>query len=459
MFNATWTLAALGGLALVALGIWAAGPLVDVFAPGFAGDPGKHALTVELLRLCFPYIFLLMLVAVAMGALNARGHFLAPAVAPVLLNVCLIAAAFAGRAWLDVPVLALGVAVGVAGVLQVALQVPPLSRRGLSPRPVFDPGHPALRQLGRLMLPAVLGASVFQLNLLLSRFLASFLGDGAVSYLYYASRLIEFPLGVFVFALGAASLPSFSRLVSGGDREGLRASFSATLGMNLALCLPSSVGLMLLCEPIFAVLFGWNPAVFGDDAMAASSSALWCYALGLVPIAVTRSYVNLCVAHHDTATPARGAVASLLVNALASLALIGPLPAGRLPSWFLELQHAWAVWDLGLVGLALASTLGALANAIFVIAVARTRHRAALEPGAARGWLRLGLATVVLGVFLVGLDALLPIPLRASAAGVALLVVHVLAAALLYLAVLFALGSAEARLLVDVVRRRPARFS
>ncbi len=309
------------------------------------------------------------------------------------------------------------------------------------------------------MLPAVLGASVFQLNLLLSRFLASFLGDGAVSYLYYASRLIEFPLGVFVFALGAASLPSFSRLVSAGDRDGLRSSFSATLGMNLALCLPSTVGLMLLCEPIFAVLFGWNPAVFGGAAISASSNALWCYALGLVPIAVTRSYVNLCVAHQDMATPARGAVVSLLVNAAASLALIGPLPAGRLPSWLLEIQHSFSVFDLGFVGLALASTFGALANAVWVIAVARTRHGAALERGAWKGWLRVGVATLVLGGVLVGLDARLPIPQLASLSGVSLLVVHVFGGALLYFAVLLALRSAEARLLIGVLWRRRASLS
>jgi putative peptidoglycan lipid II flippase len=372
----------------------------------------------------------------------------------VLLNLCLIGAAFAGRAWLEVPVLALGIGVLIAGVLQVLLQVPPLRSRGLAPRPLLDPTHPALRALGRLMLPAVLGASVFQLNLLVSRFLASFLGDGAVSFLYYGSRLIEFPLGVFVFALGAASLPSFARLVSADDRPGLRESFGATLGVNLALCLPSTLGLMWLCEPIFGVLFGWDPEVFGAAALEGTSRALWFYALGLVPIAVTRSYVNLCVAHHDTATPARGAGVSLVVHAFAALALIGPLPAGRLPGWLLELQHGLVVVDLGFVGLALASTIGALGNAVYVIAVARTRYGALVGAVRLRGWLRLVVATGALAATLALLEALWPIPPRASLMGAVALAVHVLTAAAVYAAVLALLKSEELSLLAGVFQRR-----
>ena len=303
------------------------------------------------------------------------------------------------------------------------------------------------------MLPAVLGASVFQLNLLLSRFLASFLGDGAVSYLYYASRLVEFPLGVFVFALGAASLPSFSRLVSGRDPEGLRSTFGSTLGMNLALCIPSTVGLMFLCEPIFAVLFSWNPSVFGPEAVDASSRALWFYALGLVPIAVTRTYVNMCIAHQDTATPARGAVVSLVTNAAASLALIGPLPAGRLPEWLVSLQHAGVMADLGFVGLALASTLGALANAVYVMAIAGWRYGALLDARRLAGWWRLIAASGVLALALLALRAWAPVPLEASLAGLALLALHVVAAAGLYLAVLVGSGSGEGRLLAGIPLR------
>ena len=183
-----------------------------------------------------------MLVAVAMGALNATGHFLAPALAPVLLNLCLIAAALGAGGILDPPILILGVAVILAGFLQVGMQVPPLRQRGLSPRPVFEPGHPGLRRLGRLMLPAVLGASVFQLNILVSRLLASFSGDGAVSNLYYADRLIEFPLGVFVFAIGTASLPVFSRLVkelSALQSETARARYLERLWQLLMFLEPS----------------------------------------------------------------------------------------------------------------------------------------------------------------------------------------------------------------------------
>jgi putative peptidoglycan lipid II flippase len=211
-FNATWTLAALVGAGISVAGIVFADPLVRVFAPGFLDDPAKFELCVKLLRICFPYILLLSVFAVAMGALNALGHFFVPAIAPVVLNACIIAAALLGRGAAE-PIVWVAVAVVLAGAVQVLVQFPPLRARSLHPRPVFEPGHPLVRRLLTVMAPAVLGASVYQFNLLVVRFLSSFLGDGAVSYLFYADRLLEFPLGVFVFAIGTASLPSLSRLV------------------------------------------------------------------------------------------------------------------------------------------------------------------------------------------------------------------------------------------------------
>jgi putative peptidoglycan lipid II flippase len=456
VFDATWTGAALGGLLLVGAGILLSDPLVRIFAPGFALEPGKHELCVRLLRLCFPYILMLILVAVAMGALNALGHFLAPALAPVLLNLALISGALVSAAVVDPPILALGVAVVVAGVLQVGLQLPPLRHRGLAPRVRVEPTHPAVRQLLRLMAPAVLGASIFQLNMVVSRFLSSFLGDGAVSYLYYADRLLELPLGVFVFALGTASLPAFSRLARSGDHGALREAFTGTLGLGLALSIPSTVGLILLREEIFRVLFAWNPSIFGDEAARACARALQLYALGLVPITVSRMCVGLCFAHENARSPARAAAWTFAVHGIAALALIGPLPEGGLPTALLRVQHALVVADLGYAGLAAAASIGALVNAIYLVAVVVRRYVPLFSRQQGVRLLRLLAASAALAAAVEGSRRLMPAPSGPTPLGLALLLLHVGVGIAVYAGVLAWLRSPE---LGALLRMRPRRES
>lgn len=453
VFNATWTLTALAGAVVTALGMLFADPLIALFAPGFALEPGKHELAVQLLRLCFPYILCLMLVALAMGALNALGHFLTPAVAPVLLNLCLIAGAVSGALWFDPPILALGAAVIAAGLLQVLLQISPLQRRGMAPRPLFRFGHPALRRLAVLMGPAALGASVFQINVLVSRFLSSFLGDGAVSYLYYADRLLELPLGIFIFALGTASLPSFARLAKGADPEALRSAFEGTLALATALALPAAAGLILIRQPLFAQLFAWNPATFGQPAVEGCAVALLCYAGGLVPIAVARVAVMLSVANEDTRIPARGAVVGVAVHLVAALALIGPLPAGELPAWFIRLQHAWGLADLSYPGLALAATIAAVANAVYVWIALRRRYGGLVRRTFLARALRIVGATALMSLVVLSATRLWPVPETASALGVCLLGLHVGLGAVSYAVALVALRSPEVVSLVRVFRR------
>jgi len=450
-FNATWTLAAVVGAGIALGGIAFADPLVRVFAPGFLEDPEKFALCVTLLRICFPYILLLSVFAVAMGALNATGHFFAPAIAPVLLNVCIIVAAL-GSTGLAEPIVAVAVAVLVAGVAQVAAQVPPLRRRGLSPRPLLALGHPLVRRLVTVMAPAVLGASVYQFNLLVVRFLSSFLGDGAVSYLFYADRLLEFPLGVFVFAIGTASLPSLSRLVKRGERDALRDAFSGTLAFAVALALPSTVGLVLLREPLIAGLFAWTD-MFDSAAVEGCARALLCYAIGLVPITVSRICVQLCFSHENTRTPARAAAVSLTVNVVAALALIGPLPDGVLPAGLVGLQHALVVADLGYAGLALATSIAAAANALYLAAYCRARYGVFVPRRDADRWLRIAGASAAMGAALAGLSQVLPLPRQASAAGLALLAVHVAGGAGAYFAALGLLRSPDLAAFRALLRR------
>ncbi len=447
VLDAVWTLATLVGLAIALAGMLWAGPLIRAFAPGFALVPGKHDLAVYLLRWCFPYILLLTLVAVAMGAQNALGRFFAPAVAPVLLNLAMIAGAVCGALWFEPPILAMGGAVVVAGLLQVWLQIPALRALGFAPRPSLGFGHPAVRRLGRVMAPAVLGASVFQINVFASRFLSSFFGDGAVSYLYYADRLLEFPLGVFVFALGTASLPSFAGLVRAGDRSALERSFADTLLLTLALVLPSAVGLALLARSIFGALFG-----FAGEAAAGCAAALLGYVVGLVPIAVARIYTGLCLAHQNTRTTAHAAVVALLANLAFSLVLIGPLPAGALPEGATAAQHRIALVDLGYAGLALAASLASLANALYLVLAARRLYGRVLPPDFPGRAARLLVACGALALAVIatgrafGAEPAPPMALAALAAQVA-------AGAAAYGAALLGLGSPELSRLRSLLRR------
>jgi putative peptidoglycan lipid II flippase len=450
-FYATWTLALLAGLAICLVGMWFADPLVVAFAPGYSADPVKRALTGELLRLCFPYIVSLTLVAVAMGALNVMGHFFRPAIAPVFLNLCQIAAVFLGLWFFETPIVALAWGVAIAGLLQVLAQLGPLRERGFAPRLLYAPRDPAIRQLLAMLLPSIVGASAYQLNTITTRAIASFFGDGPVSYMYYATRLMELPLGVFVFGLATSSLPLFARQVAGKDRAGLDRSFSSTIGLVLALTLPCTAGLVLLRDSIVSVLFGWNPETFGAEAIRGCGLALFYYGLGLVPIGLARIWVNLCIAHHDTRTGAQAAVVSLTVNVAAALTCVGPLPAGVLPDWAIELQHRCVLADFGYLGVALATSLAAAANAAYVVAVSRLRHGTHVHARDWIGYLRLVAATALLCVVLVAGEWLAPA--RASIGAAVRLVLLIVVGGLAYLTGLWALGAPEFALVSGLLRR------
>ena len=451
VFHATWTLALLAGLAICLVGMLLADPLVVLFAPGYSADPVKRALTGDLLRLCFPYIVSCTLIAVAMGALNVLGHFFRPAIAPVFLNVSQIVAVFAGLWLFDPPILALAWGVVVAGILQVWAQLGPLRERGFAPRLLWVPGDPAIRKLLWMLLPSVLGASAYQLNTMTTRAVASFFGDGPVSYMYYATRLLELPLGVFVFGIATSSLPLFARQVASQDRPGLERSFASTIGLVLALTLPCTAGLVLLRDPIVSVLFGWNPKTFGAEAVRGCGLSLLYYGLGLVPIGLARIWVNLCIAHHDTRTGAQAAIVSLVVNVLAAVTLVGPLPSGVLPDWALELQHRLVIADFGYLGVALATSLAAAANAGYVIGVARLRYGAHVHTRDWLGYLRLVAATALMCVVLIAAQWLAPA--RASLLAAIRLLLVIAAGGLVYLAGLWLFGAPEFALVRGVLRR------
>src|SRR5262245_3862428 len=252
------TLLFLALVATAAIGVALAPVIVYLTAPGFAADPGKYALTVQLLRITFPYIVFISLVALAAGILNTWSRFSVPAFTPSLLNVSFIVGAvfFADR--FDPPVLVLAWAVFIGGVLQLAFQVPYLLRLGLMPRWRLDLSHPGVRRILLLMLPAAFGVSVSQVSLLINQIFASFLQTGSVSWLYYADRLMELPAGVLGVAVGTILLPSLSKYHADANQAEYAKLLDWGLRVTLLLAVPSAVGLAVLALPLVAALFQYG---------------------------------------------------------------------------------------------------------------------------------------------------------------------------------------------------------
>ncbi|WP_026167471.1 murein biosynthesis integral membrane protein MurJ [Desulfovibrio oxyclinae] len=337
----------------------AAGPVTLAIAPGFADDSELFATTVSLVRICFPYVIFICGVALCMGILNSHQRFLAPALAPAVLNVALIIAALISHyAGYNV---AYGMAYGVlaGGAAQLLMQQGALSRIGFRRRgrwSLFDPG---VRRMGLLMLPTVFGAAVYQLNILLGTLLASFLPTGSVSYLYYADRLVQFPLGVFGLAVSTAALPSLAALAAKGEMDDFGGALRSANGLTLFIALPAAAGLMALAEPVISVLFGHGK--FGPEAVSSTASALIAYSAGLPFIALSRPLVSAFYALEDTKTPVKIAVLCLFVN-------IG--------------LGAWLMVPLKHVGLAVAVSAASLVNALLLFIFLRRRVSVAPVEGA-----------------------------------------------------------------------------
>ena len=335
------------GLALLlitVLGILGAPLLVLAFAPGFAGDPGQRVLAADMLRLTFPYLLFISLTALAGGILNTFGRFGVPAFTPVLLNLVLIACALWLAPHMERPIVALAWGVLIAGVVQLAFQVPFLARLGLLPRPRFNPRDPGVRRMLGLIGPSLLGVSVAQINMLLSALLASFLAAGSISWLYYADRLMEFPLGVLGVALGTVMLPKLSREHVGQSSEAFSRTIDWALRWVLLLGLPAALGLALLAGPLFATLF-YSDA-FGINDVHMAGQALTAYGFGVLGFLGVKILAPGYYARQQTRAPVRIALVSMLVNLILSLALM---------------------WPLGHAGLALATTLAALVNAALLL--------------------------------------------------------------------------------------------
>src|SRR5260221_1577422 len=241
------------------VGVRTAPLLFYLWARGFTADPAKFDLTVRMLRITFPYIAFISLVAFSAGVLNTWNHFAVPAITPALLNVAFIVAAVVFAPYFDPPVVALAWAVFAGGVLQLALQVPYLRRMGLLPRWRLDLSHPGVRRILKLMAPAAFGVSISQVSLLINTIFASFLVSGSVSWLYYADRLMEFPAGMLGVALGTILLPSLSKYHATADHAEYSRLLDWGLRLTVLLAVPAAAALAVLAIPLPAALFHYGP--------------------------------------------------------------------------------------------------------------------------------------------------------------------------------------------------------
>ncbi|MFV0278409.1 MAG: murein biosynthesis integral membrane protein MurJ, partial [Parahaliea sp.] len=340
-----------GSLLLVTCLAGLGAPLVAaLFAPGFLDDAAKYDAVTRMIRITFPYLLLISMTGFCGAILNSYGRFAVPAFTPVFLNLSLIVAATVAAPGFGEPVYALAWGVALAGLLQLLFQLPSLYRLDLVPRPIWDARHEGVRRILKLMVPALFGVSVSQINLLLDTVLASFLPTGSVSWLYYSDRLTELPLGVFGIAVATVILPSLSSHRSARRELDFTLTLDWAVRMILLVAVPAAVALMVLAQPILVALFQYGELGSKDTRMA--SYSLQAYSLGLIAFMLIKVLAPGFYARQDTRTPVRIGIIAMVANMVFNALFVLPL-------------MYWC--QLGHVGLALATSASAWLNALLLL--------------------------------------------------------------------------------------------
>ncbi|MHB9086717.1 MAG: murein biosynthesis integral membrane protein MurJ, partial [Thiobacillus sp.] len=331
-----------------------------------------------LLRITFPYIIFISLVALAAGILNTHSKFSVPAFAPVLLNVAMIGATLWLAPYFDPPVLALGWGVALGGVLQLAWMLPHLLKIRMLPRPTRHFDDPGLKRVLRLMAPATLGVSVAQISLLINTIFASFLASGSVSWLYYADRLMEFPAGMLGVALGTILLPSLAKHYADDNPGDYSKLLDWGLRLTLMLALPAAAALAVLAVPLITTLFHYGAFTATDVTM--TQRALVAYSVGLVGLILVKVLAPGFYARQNIRTPVKVAIFTLVATQVMNLAFIIPL---------------------GHAGLALSIGLAACLNAGLLLHLLKKQQIYQPQPGWTGYFLRVLLAAALMAAMLV----------------------------------------------------------
>ena len=374
LINKVATFLGLSLIFLTTIGIFGAPWLIYVSAPGFAEDQEKFSLTVDLLRITFPYIFFISLVSMAGGILNSYGKFLVPAFTPVWLNLSFIIAALCFADSFTQPVFVLAWAVFIGGTLQLFFQLPFLKQIGLLPKINFNINDPGVWKITKLMGPAILGVSVTQISLLINTVFASFLAVGSVSWLYYADRLMEFPVGILGVALSTVLLPSLSGTVASKNNKEYSSLINWGLKLSILLAAPAAMALFILSIPLITTLFFYGAFTAHDVNM--TKYALVAYSVGLVALILIKVLGPAFYAQKNIKTPVKIAIFTLFCTQFMNMIFIG---------------------YLGHAGLALAIALGAWINAGLLFYNLVKNKIFIME----KGWI-IFLTKIVFGLFVMG---------------------------------------------------------
>ncbi|HYR85997.1 MAG TPA: murein biosynthesis integral membrane protein MurJ [Terriglobia bacterium] len=348
--NAMLTMITIFLAGITVLGVVFSPLIVKLFAAGFSETPGKMDLTSTLNRIMFPYIFVVSLSALTMGILNSLQRFAEPALAPVLLNLSVITFSFLGGLFGDVTkALAVGVVVG--GVLQLAIQIPPLLRSGWPIRLKLDFSHPGVQRVTKLMVPVIFGVGVVQVNMLVDSQFASYLKEGSVTSLYIAGRVMELALGSYAVAVTTVILPLLSRQAAGRRIDEMKRTLNFATRLVLFITFPATAGLILLRHQIIEVLFQHGD--FDAASTALTAWALLFFAPGLSAFSMVKVIVPAFYALQDTRTPVQIAFIAMFLNIALNLLFIRPLENG---------------------GPALATTSAAFFNSLALLIIFRKRY-------------------------------------------------------------------------------------
>lgn len=323
-----------------AIGIAISPWLVHVFAVGFGAHDQRTALATLMLRITFPYLFFISLTAFAGAILNTYSRFWVAAFTPVFLNITMIAAAIWLAPHLHIPIIGLAWGVFAAGIIQFLFQIPFLKRAGLLPSPKIAFKDPGVKRILKLMVPAIFGVSVGQINLMVDSMFASLLAVGSVSWLYFSDRLMEFPLGIFGVAISTVILPHLSRHHSGDNQKAFSQTLDWAIRAIATIGLPASLFLILLAKPILATLF--QHGKFDAHSVIMASQSLMAFAAGIVPFMCVKIFASGFYAKQKMRTPVNIGIIAMISNIILNALLIT------------HLKHA---------GIALATTLSAILNA------------------------------------------------------------------------------------------------
>ena len=400
------------------IGVMATPVIVFIFAPGFGHDATRAVLATDMLRLTFPYLMLISLTAMAGAILNTYGYFGVPAITPVLLNISLIIAAIFLSPFFEQPIVALAWGVLIAGIVQLLFQIPFLYHHKLLVKPSLMMNDPGVRRVLKLMVPALFGVSIAQLNLLIDTIFASFLQVGSVTWLYFTDRLTDFPLGVFGVAIATVILPHLSRRHAEQNAENFSRALDWGLRLLLLIGIPSGLALAFFSMPLIASCFAYGRFT-GIDVLQTQKSLI-ALGLGVPAFMVVKVLASGFYARQNIKTPVKVGVLAMFINTIFCALLIGPL------------AHA---------GLALASTIAGFVNCGVLLTILVRQKIYQPSPGWGRFMAQLLVANTLVSGYLIFMAGDLSFWLGMPAVSrLGLLLAHVLVAVLIYAVTLCILG-------------------